>query len=431
MSDSMIDKYITYVKGNTESPLTYHRWCMLTSIGALAGRRAYIKHGFFRCFPNLYTMLIGEPAARKSTAIKVVKRLVTASGYRYTSADRTSREKFLIDLAGNDEDEDDDDYSSMTTRNLWREDSESFLPRESFIMADEFNDFAGQNAGEFYTTLGNLWDWDDEKLAYKQRFKNSKSISIYQPFITILGGNTPEGLATAFPPEVIGKGFPSRVLFIYAQRTGVKITWPKPPAEHSTNELISCFAALAALPTTEYTFTSDAISLLDKIYQAQEDMDDIRFRGYSNRRFTQLLKLCLIHALAEQDKYINESHVLRANTTLVLSEIYMPYAMGEFGKSRTSDINHKVLELIRASREPMTLGRLWAHLSNDLEKQSQLSDILQGLVCAKKIQLVLGGKQHGGFLPVRAIRCNSHFVDFNYLTAEETQGLDSITETDL
>jgi hypothetical protein len=41
---------------------------------------------------------------------------------------------------------------------------------------------------DFLSTLGALWDWDDEGATYKQRFKNSKSISIFQPTISLLGG---------------------------------------------------------------------------------------------------------------------------------------------------------------------------------------------------------------------------------------------------
>jgi len=49
-------------------------------------------------FPISTFMLIGEAGARKSTSIKLVKKLLGASGYTDFSANKTTKEKFLVDL---------------------------------------------------------------------------------------------------------------------------------------------------------------------------------------------------------------------------------------------------------------------------------------------------------------------------------------------
>src|ERR1017187_2400162 len=99
MSNNFFANYLSYV-GKTESPDIYHRWCMLTGVGSLLGRRCYMKHGHFTVNPNLYVMLLGRSGVRKSTAIKIWKRLQAKTGYDTFSADKTTKEKWLLDLAG-------------------------------------------------------------------------------------------------------------------------------------------------------------------------------------------------------------------------------------------------------------------------------------------------------------------------------------------
>ena len=45
-------------------------------------------------------MLIGHPGARKSAAIKAARKIISGAGYSTYSAEKTSKEKFLLDLEG-------------------------------------------------------------------------------------------------------------------------------------------------------------------------------------------------------------------------------------------------------------------------------------------------------------------------------------------
>ena len=61
---------------------------------------------------------------------------------------------------------------------------------------------------------------------------------------------------------------------------------------------------------------------------------------------------------------------------------------------------------------------IWKHVSNDLEKMSDLGTLLQNLVAAEKLQLVPGNK---GFLPKRKIieEVDTSMVDYSLLSPEE------------
>jgi len=136
--------YFNYIN-DTEPPKTFHRWSLMTALSAFLGRRYAVQHGHFTVNPNMYCMLMGATGTRKSTAIKLATKLIEAAGYETIAAEKTSKEKFLEDLAG--------DVATGTVADANLADLNLFgdfgedTDREVFISADEFNDFIG---------LGNL-----------------------------------------------------------------------------------------------------------------------------------------------------------------------------------------------------------------------------------------------------------------------------------
>lgn len=428
-----LKEYLEYTR-DTESPRIYHRWCALASIGAVLGRSLYIQHGHQRVYPNLYCMLIGDPAARKSTAIKLSRRLLLSSGYTTFAADKSSKEKFLIDLATDNADDVQLDaassrrskkkeYDSITDSNLWGPDrdvlGEMVEPKEVFITADEFNEFAGTGNHELFTTLGNLWDWDSPT-PYSVRFK-SGSVSIWQPTVSLLGGNTQENFARAFPPEIIGQGFLSRLLLIHGARTGKKIAFPIAPSDGSTAIVTKHFQDIRQYCSTpiQLHISSASVRLLTTLYDEWPDISDVRFAGYNNRRFIQLLKLCIIVAGSKLSKSIEEDMVVEANTYLSAAEQLMPLALGEFGKSKNSDVANRILKLLEGATAPISYLEFWQHFHKDVEKMETLGDMLKGLEHAKKIQMVKPSSDKSGYLLMKELKVEAKYVDWRLLTEEE------------
>jgi len=413
MSDDFFSNYLKYV-GSTECPDIYHRWSALASIGALLGRNFGLHHGHFTIYPNLYVMLIGEPGARKSTAIKLVKKLVKRAGYDAIAADKTTKEKFLLDLSG--EEEEDSKSANILDKNLWGDGESEQASRptaECFIMADEWNEFTSLGNIEFYSMLGNLWDYEG---IYKNRIKTGKSVSINNPTISILAGNTATGFSLAFPLEIIGQGFFSRLILVHGTSTGRKITFPKMPSEADTADMVDYLQRIRHTCQGQASLSVDAEHLLDKIYQEFRGFDDVRFHSYMNRRFSQLLKVCLICAATRLSTTVSREDVILANTILTHTEQNMPKALGEFGKGKNSDVADKIVKALEVSNLPLDFPALWKLVGQDLEKQAQLSDILSNLRASDKIQQV-GAK----FLAKRKViqHVVNDTVDYGLLTKEE------------
>lgn len=386
---------------------------MIVSLGALLGRQFYFEHGHFTIYPNMYAMLIGTPGVRKSTAIKTARKLLTTSGYTTIAAEKTTKEKFLLDLAG----ESDQKFQSpeqLLDSNLFGDNDD--VDAEMFVMADEFNDFFGNGNLEFISMLGTLWDFNG---IYRNRIKNGKSVNITNPTISILGGNTPTGLSSAFPPEVFGQGFFSRLLLIYGEPNGKRIAFPPAPDPNFTSQLVEQLRAIKTSLHGVAELTNSGRQLLEKIYHSTRTIDDVRFESFSTRRFTHLLKLCLVIAATRGTKRVDDRTVIEANTILSYAEHFMPKALGEFGKAKHSDVSHKILTLIESATGPVNFKDIWRHVNQDLEKVADLGTLLSNLAQADKIQAVPG--MGSCFLPKKKLLAeeDTSVIDWSILTSEE------------
>lgn len=414
-AEDFFSLYLQYSSG-TECPKFFHRWAAITCLGAYVGRNIYFRQGHFKVHANLYTMLVGDAGTKKSTSIKMAARLMKLAGYDKFAAKKTRQEKFLLDMA---ETAMEDGGDNILEQNLFGDSPSDMCVAETLVAADEFNNFIGIGNLEFMSILGELWDWGDEVYDYK--LKNSKSVYLNNPTVSILGGNTPTGMNACFPPDMIGQGFFSRLILIHAEPTGIKHTWMPLPDEEVEKRLIRSLHAIRDCMLGEITLTPAADKLLDKIYKRWQPLDDVRFASYSNRRFPILLKLVLIICANNLTTRITEKEVIYANTMLTAAEKHMPSALGEFGKSRNSDITHKVLKLIETAMEPMPVKEVWKHVYADLDRREQMMEILGNLTLADKIQVV-----NHGYLPKRDVMVNeiNDTVDWSLLSEEEVKDTD-------
>lgn len=410
-SPDFLNEYLDYI-GLSECPTTYHRWTAISFLGTYLGRQIHLNLGHTKIHPNTYMMLIGVAGARKSTAIKIGKRIITLAGYEYISADKSSKEKFMLDLEGLEEETTD----NILDRNIFGDRDSKDNYREMYVAADEFNDFVGNGNVEFISLLGTMWDFEG---VFKNRIKTGRSVEISNPTINILGGNTQVSFARAFPTDMLGQGFFSRLLLIHGEPTGRRITFPEPPTEVDTARIVRELQQIKLRAVGQVSMNRSARSLLDKIYTSQSyEVKDSRFDSYNNRRFTHLLKICMICAAAQRTTELTEKIVIYANTILSHAEHMMPKALGEFGKSRHSDVANKIMYILEQTGSPLTLQQIYARVSTDMEKVEDAIVILRGLTTAGKIF-----NAGGGFLAKRRVikEDTSGTVDYSMLTAEERE----------
>jgi len=410
-----ITRYVAF-QGPTESAAVYHRWCAISMIAAIVGRRAFMSFGHTVMYPNMYTLLLGKPGDRKSSAIKAAKAMAASAGFTKFAATRTTREAFLLDLEGLHAD------GGAVEQDQLLEFLDPNAPKEVYIVADEFDEFIGLNNVNFVRLLGVLWDYDEE-IPYRDRVKNSKSVSIKDPTVNILGGTTPTNFAMAFPPEILGQGFFSRLLLVHGERNSNRNTLGAPQDMDEKLALIQQLQEISCTCAGSITHTPGAFEILDTIYKNPEPFTiaDSRFESYQNRRFTHLLKLAMVTALAAGVRCIDTQHVIYANTMLAYTEKFMPRALGEFGKSKHSEISNKIMEKLYASDGIVTHMELFAALSTDLGNINELVSLVQALEYSGKLQIVKTDVAVGYIPKQRPFSGNLPFVDWSLLSTQERE----------
>ena len=389
--------------------MSYHRWTAISMVGTLLGRQAFLPFGHGQIFPNQYLMLMGSPGTRKGTAMNIGKKLLAGAGYSRFCPDRLSKERFLMEIKPYDSEEfsPDADLEALVLDK----------PSEIYAFAEEFTDLVGQGGMEFMTMLTKLWD---NMSRYEHPKIHGKSIVIEKPTVNIFGGNTVQGLALAIPPEALGNGFLSRVIFIYAEPTGHKITFPHPVDEDLRRDLVEHLRDIKDNFKGELSYDKEAKTLLDRVYREAVEVDDVRFKHYSTRRFIHLLKLCIILSASRLSMVITASTVIEANTLLAATEKKMPKALGEFGKGKYSEVSSAILDILSKATKPLSVNDIYKKVGRDLSKTEEVSGIMKSLVYMDKVQiLTIGGKQ--GYMSkfTEGKQWASDLIDESFLTSEE------------
>lgn len=383
----LFDAYFSLVENSSESPLIYHRWTLISAVAALLGRNAKLPFGHDTIYPNMYVCLMGSAGSRKSSAINITKKLLTGAGYNTFAREKSSNQKFIKDLGEGFEqlvkrpkpknaiETFDEELLELEVENGYEENDEK--PSEVYITAGELEDFLGQNDGQFISLLTNLWDNLD---TYSHGKITGDDIFINEPTVNMIGGTTPVTFSTVFPPEVIGQGMLSRLLLVYGGGARCKITMPPPPDPAILADFVELLQGIKDTIKGNFTITPEAYQIWDDIYQTGIDLQDNRLESYLNRRHVHYYKLCMVLAACELSMEITAEIAIKANTILHWTECLMPKALGEFGKSKKSELSQVIIdELSREGRVGLSTKELLIRVSKDFEDNREFATVLSKL----------------------------------------------------
>lgn len=376
--EDLMNMYFRLMFPSSECPLIYHRWGLISIVGAMLGRQCFLPLGIDNIYPNMYVCLIGSAGSRKSSAVKACRKTLEGTEYSSFARERTSKEKFLKDLAdgfGKTKKESIDDLLAMDLHLLEDPDNRpsSTGPSEVYISAGELEDFLGQNDTSFISLLTNLWDNLD---GYSHGKMTSEDIGISEPTINLMGGATSTTFNSVFPPEVIGQGMLSRLLIVYGGGPRTKITFPPRLDETKKAEIVDYLRTIKETVKGELKITPEVEQIWDDIYQTEYSLGDYRFDNYMNRRHVHYMKLCIIIAAMDLSTTIDKSHALKANSILAYTESLMPKALGEFGMAKNADSVNTVLSFvtehyIKTGRGADLHKDIWPAVSNNFESMSK------------------------------------------------------------
>ena len=241
--NEFLNVYLAYVE-ETESPRIAHIWSALTSVAACLGRRVQLPCDIGDTYANMYTVLVGPPSIKKSTAMKIAAKLVKQStDVRFAPDDTGGQRQGLAAAMQGTEIKEEMDFaqsfdSVASSAGLMQlgdgvqtnDGLEKLLNmavdirdrHTMFATASELNSFIGHNNFDMLTFLIKVWDGDD----FEYRLKTSEMI-LKEPLLTLIGCTTPTNIAEAMPQAAMGQGFMSRVILVHADKRYKRVRKPK------------------------------------------------------------------------------------------------------------------------------------------------------------------------------------------------------------
>jgi len=267
------------------------------------------------------------------------------------------------------------------------------------IESSEFGNLLNPLDKEMVDLLVNLWD--SKTGAFEKRTKMSGNDTIINPWINIVACTTPSWIASNFPEYMIGGGFTSRCLFIYASEKAKYVAYPGLETPKTLNgtrvQLVQDLEHIAMNLVGEYVLHPEAVTWGRSWYEAHykmkpEGLDDDRFGGYIARKQTHVHKLAMVLAASARDQLvITKDDLITANAMVTDLEEDMPNVFSRIGRTNISMQAERLLSFVRR-RQSVTYQEAYRFVHAYFPSAKEYQDVVEGLVRTGLIKLEQKGE---------------------------------------
>jgi hypothetical protein len=357
---------------DTEAPRQFWFWSGLVTLGSVIQRKLYLPYGFERVYPNLYVLLIADPAARKGAPVKLCEQFVKKLQIA-TSRDSCSKREFTKRLAGVVDTQKYFDSES----NAWR--GQSALT----ICSKELGSFLAVDPKGMIDVLTDLFDCHD---VWDYGTSGQGEDVLYNVCINFFAATTPVWFSENLPKESSGTGFTSRIIMISDNEVYKRVPRPTYTANQERLRLLMEHdLELISRLQGAFLWEPAAIEAFDKWYMGIDRINsachDPRVKPFIGRLHIHILKVAMLLKISESDELILDEISIRRAIILIEQILErLPEAFGGYGPSRTSIQVHQVRLQIKLLKQ-VAFGELLA--SNlRLTNRTELREIVDTLVAA-------------------------------------------------
>lgn len=328
-----LDAYMEYTE-DSEPPKMFHLWTAISTVASALQRKCYLRWGTLTFYPNMYIVLVAPSGkCRKGTAMDPARDLLDALAMPL-AAEATTREALIRALR--------DANSTNFDPNTGDQQFHSSLT----IHSKELTVFLGYDNKQL---MMDLTDWFDCHNRWTYRTKTQGDDDIIGVWVNLIGATTPELIQTALPPDAIGGGLTSRIIFIFESRKYKTSIYPKPGDPELYRKIISDLERIH-LMAGQFKVTDDFIDIWTQWYPDQEIHPPQlggNLSGYMERRPTHIMKLSMIiSASRSSDLIITGPDIEKAIRILEGTEKKMPQAFSGVGKSQIISILPRIMSYI-------------------------------------------------------------------------------------
>ena len=377
--DDWLSAFMDYA-GYGEAPRHMYFWSGVSAIAGALKRKVWIDQAYFKWHSNMYIVLVAPPGiVSKSTTAGIAMNLLR----------QVPGVKFGPDIVT---------WPALVS--AFAEATEGFEfegamhPMSALTLeSSEFGNLLNPQDKDMVDLLVALWDGKPGK--FEKKTKHSGSDSIENPWINLIACTTPSWIAGNFPEYMLGGGFTSRCVFVYASEKAKYVAYPglQVPANLKEQEqkLVEDLSHIATL-TGEYKLDKSAIAWGEAWYYRHctvrsANLDDDRFGGYVARKQTHIHKLAMILAASHSEELIiTAEHLATAEQMMTDLEPDMQFVFSKIGKSDTALYAERLIWFVH-SKGKVAFQEAYRYVHSYFPSMRDFEDVLAGCLRAGYLRL--------------------------------------------
>lgn len=335
-------------------------WVGVSTVAGALRRCVWLDMGHFQWVPNFYVIIVAPPGiVGKSTTTSIgINLLREVPGINF-GPDVVTWQSLVQSLG-------------QSTEGLEMPDG-TMLPISAItIEASEFGTFLNPNDREMVDVLVSLWD--GKRGVFTKKTKTQGDDVIQNPWVNIIACTTPAWIEGNFPEYMIGGGFTSRCIFVFADKKRQYVAYPALQMPKNLGEtkdrLVADLITISKL-RGEFHLTEEAVAWGTTWYQEHYEkkpahLDNARFGGYIARKQSHIHKLAMVLSAAQRDNLeITQDDLIAANTLVTTLESDMPKVFERIGTTDNARGQAELVDLVRTYGK-LTKAALYKHLFRSL-----------------------------------------------------------------
>lgn len=387
--EDWLGAYVKYASFS-EAPAKMHFWSGVSALAGALRRKVWLDMGYFKWTPCFYIIIVAPPGvvSKSTTAAVAIDLLREVPGIKFGPQMVTWPALVKAFADAKEEFEFEDAWHPMCAMTI-----------ESSELGNLINP-ADREMIDLLVTL-----WDSKTGALDKRTKTSGSDEVINPWINMIACTTPAWIEGNFPEYVIGGGFTSRCLFVYADKKEKFVAYPSQNIPKELTEmrvlLLQDLEHIANTLMGKFTINEEAIAWGTAWYKHHntvppEHLTDERFSGYLARKQTHMHKLAMVLSASRSDELvIRMEDLVTAEQMLNDLEKDMPKVFARIGRTEQSIQAERFIKFVhQKGRMPYAEAYQFIHMHFPMIRD------FEGMTLGahRSGQIILGADAQGSFI---------------------------------